>query len=94
MVFAALAALGLAIGTNPGAVAFLAMPWLWVPRLAMHLHRLETLRLRDSSEDTRTDDRSGVTPQRSSTTSMRTGLPSVPSDFFVPQPLSTSLPSG
>src|SRR5262245_37715904 len=48
LVFAALAALGLALGTNPGAVAFLAMPWVWVTALAFYLHRLEAKRPGDA----------------------------------------------
>ena len=38
ILFAALAAVGLAVGTNPG-VAFLATPWIWVTTLALHLYR-------------------------------------------------------
>jgi len=44
LVFAALAVIGLAIGTNPGAVAFLAMPWVLVTALAVHLYVLEARR--------------------------------------------------
>jgi hypothetical protein len=40
-VFLALTAVGLAIGGNPVAVAFLATPWIWVTTLAVHLDRLE-----------------------------------------------------
>jgi hypothetical protein len=47
LVFAALAALGFAIGTNPGAVAFLAMPWVWVTALAVYLYRREASRRSD-----------------------------------------------
>jgi hypothetical protein len=39
MVFAALTAVGSAIGINPVAPAFLATPWLWVTALAVHLYR-------------------------------------------------------
>jgi uncharacterized MAPEG superfamily protein len=41
IVFAAVAAVGFAAGTNPGAVAFLATPWVWVTALAVHLYRRE-----------------------------------------------------
>jgi Protein of unknown function (DUF998) len=37
MVFMALTAVGFAIGGNPGALAFLATPWIWVTALAIHL---------------------------------------------------------
>jgi hypothetical protein len=37
VVFAALTAVGLAIGGNPSALAFLATPWIWVTALAMYL---------------------------------------------------------
>jgi peptidoglycan/LPS O-acetylase OafA/YrhL len=47
VVFAALAAVGLALGTNPGAVAFLATPWVWVTALAVHFYRREAGRGRD-----------------------------------------------
>lgn len=47
IVFAALAAVGFAIGTNPGAVAFLAMPWVWVTALAISLYRREARRRHD-----------------------------------------------
>jgi len=40
-VFAALTAVGLAIGGNPSALAFLMTPWIWVTALAVHLYRLE-----------------------------------------------------
>jgi hypothetical protein len=43
-VFAALAAVGFAIGVNPAAPAFLATPWIWVTALAAHLYRLEATR--------------------------------------------------
>jgi hypothetical protein len=39
VVFAALVAVGLAIGINPAAPAFLATPWIWVTALAVHLYR-------------------------------------------------------
>ena len=39
MVFATLTVVGLAIGGNPTAVAFLATPWIWVTALAVHLYR-------------------------------------------------------
>jgi len=45
MVFAALAAVGFAIG--PGAVAFLATPWIWVTALAVHLYRRAAKRRSD-----------------------------------------------
>jgi hypothetical protein len=41
-VFAALTAVGLVIGGNPVALAFLATPWIWVTTLAVHLYRRET----------------------------------------------------
>src|SRR5262245_51305340 len=37
--FAALTAVGLAIGGNPPALALLATPWIWVTALAVHLYR-------------------------------------------------------
>ena len=40
VVFAALTAVGLAIGGNPSALAFLATPWIWVTALAVHMYRL------------------------------------------------------
>jgi steroid 5-alpha reductase family enzyme len=47
MVFAALTAVGLAIGGNPSALAFLATPWIWVTSLAVHLYRREAKRRDD-----------------------------------------------
>jgi catechol 2,3-dioxygenase-like lactoylglutathione lyase family enzyme len=44
LVFAALTAVGFAIGGNPVAVAFLMTPWIWVTALAVHLHRLAATR--------------------------------------------------
>jgi len=41
MVFAALTVVGLGIGGNPVAVAFLATPWIWVTALAVYLYRRE-----------------------------------------------------
>jgi hypothetical protein len=41
-VFIALAVLGYAAGTNPAAPAFLAMPWVWVTALALHLYASTT----------------------------------------------------
>jgi hypothetical protein len=41
VVFAALTALGFAIGGNPVALAFLATPWIWVTALSVHLYRCE-----------------------------------------------------
>lgn len=38
LVFAALMAVGFAIGINPAAPAFLATPWVWVTALAVHLY--------------------------------------------------------
>ena len=38
-VFLALTAVGFAIGINPGALAFLATPWIWVTTLAIHLYQ-------------------------------------------------------
>jgi hypothetical protein len=43
-VFAALMAVGFAIGINPAAPAFLATPWIWVTALAAHLYRLAAKR--------------------------------------------------
>jgi hypothetical protein len=43
-VFALLTVVGLAIGGNPMAVAFLATPWVWVTALAVHLCRLASTR--------------------------------------------------
>jgi steroid 5-alpha reductase family enzyme len=43
-VFVALTAVGLAIGGNPSALAFLATPWVWVTALAVHLYRREAKR--------------------------------------------------
>ena len=47
MVFAALTVVGLAIGGNPSALAFLATPWIWVTALAVHLYRREAKRRND-----------------------------------------------
>jgi hypothetical protein len=44
LVFAALTAVGFAIGGNPSALAFLATPWVWVTALALHLYRREAER--------------------------------------------------
>lgn len=38
VVFAALTAVGFAIGINPVAVAFLATPWVWVTALAVYMY--------------------------------------------------------
>ena len=46
-VFAALTAVGLAIGGNPTALAFLMTPWIWVTALAIHLYRREAKRRND-----------------------------------------------
>ena len=43
-VFMALTAVGLAIGGNPVALAFLMTPWIWVTALAVHLYRREAER--------------------------------------------------
>lgn len=40
-VFVALTLVGLFIGGNPTAVAFLATPWTWVTALAVNLYRRE-----------------------------------------------------
>jgi hypothetical protein len=40
-VFIALTAVGLVIGGNPVALAFLMTPWIWVTALAVHLYRHE-----------------------------------------------------
>ena len=42
VVFAALTVVGLGIGGNPSAIAFLATPWIWVTALAVHLWRRES----------------------------------------------------
>lgn len=42
VVFVALTAVGLTIGGNPAALAFLATPWVWVTALALHLLLRET----------------------------------------------------
>ncbi len=44
LVFMALAAVGLAVGVNPVAPAFLATSWIWVMALAVHLYRREATR--------------------------------------------------
>jgi hypothetical protein len=41
-VFAALTAVGLAVGFNGAGLAFLATPWVWVTALAVHWYRRET----------------------------------------------------
>jgi len=46
-VFVALTAVGLAIGGNPVALAFLATPWIWVTALAVHLYRREARQRND-----------------------------------------------
>ncbi len=43
LAFAALAVLGLALGTNPGAVGFLAMPWVCVTALAVLVYRIDSV---------------------------------------------------
>src|SRR4029077_4551492 len=48
VVFVALTAVGLAIGGNPSALAFLATPWIWVTALAVHLYRREAKRRNDA----------------------------------------------
>ena len=47
VVFAALMAVGFAIGINPVAPAFLATPWIWVTALAVHLYRRAATRRDD-----------------------------------------------
>jgi hypothetical protein len=47
IVFAALTAVGLVIGGNPAALAFLMTPWVWVTALAVHLYRREAERCKD-----------------------------------------------
>src|SRR5262245_50000848 len=44
MVFVALTVVGLAIGGNPAALAFLATPWIWVTALAVYFYRREAQR--------------------------------------------------
>jgi hypothetical protein len=46
-VFGALTAVGLAIGGNPAALAFLMTPWIWVTALAVQLYRREAKRGHD-----------------------------------------------
>jgi len=46
-VFMALTVVGLAIGGNPVALAFLMTPWIWVTALAVHLYRREAERPND-----------------------------------------------
>ena len=46
-VFVALSAVGLAVGGNPVALAFLMTPWIWVTALAVRLYRLEATRRDD-----------------------------------------------
>ena len=46
-VFVALTSVGLAIGGNPTALAFLVTPWTWVTALAVHLYRLAATRSDD-----------------------------------------------
>ena len=43
-VFIALTAVGLVIGGNPVALAFLMTPWIWVTALAVNLYRHEAMR--------------------------------------------------
>ena len=50
-VFVALTAVGLAIGGNPVALAFLMTPWIWVTALALHLYRREAERRNDVPVD-------------------------------------------
>jgi steroid 5-alpha reductase family enzyme len=52
-VFVALTAVGLAIGGNPTALAFLMTPWIWVTALAVHLYRREARRRTDVPADQR-----------------------------------------
>ena len=48
--FAALMAVGLAVGINPAAPSFLATPWIWVTALAVHLYRHSAARLTDDAQ--------------------------------------------
>jgi len=41
IVFAALVAVGLAIGVKSGGLAYLMTPWIWVTALALYLYRRE-----------------------------------------------------
>ena len=54
-VFAALSVLGLLVGVNPVAPAFLATPWVWMTAFAVHLYRRATAEPRDvaAGHDTR-----------------------------------------
>ena len=56
LVFVALTAVGFAIGGNPGALAILATPWIWVTALAVHLYRRAAKRRSDvpAGQSTRT----------------------------------------
>ena len=56
VVFFTLAALGLAVGVNPVAPAFLLTPWVWVTALAVHLYLREANQPKDvpASPGTRT----------------------------------------
>lgn len=51
VVFVALTAVGLAIGGNPTALAFLVTPWTWVTALAVHLYRRDAERRHDLLAD-------------------------------------------
>jgi hypothetical protein len=55
-VFVALTIVGLAIGGNPAALAFLMTPWTWVTVLAVHLYRREGERRNEvpAARETRT----------------------------------------
>jgi len=57
VVFVALTVVGLAIGGNPAALAFLATPWIWVTALAAHLYRREAKRRADVAADRGTKSR-------------------------------------
>jgi hypothetical protein len=52
--FAALMAVGFAVGINPVAPAFLATPWIWVTALAIHMYRLAAERSDDVPAGPRT----------------------------------------
>jgi Protein of unknown function (DUF998) len=54
LAFAALTVVGMAIGGNPTALAFLATPWIWVTALAVYLVRHEASQRGDVRADPET----------------------------------------
>jgi hypothetical protein len=55
VLFLALTAIGLAIGGNPVALAYLATPWIWVTALSVHLYVREASRADDVPTDQGTE---------------------------------------